>query len=108
MRQYNRAKQRRLDHQCIVEHTLVEYEEDRIQTRRPNKRKILRPIAEVDSRSEFDSGRSCHPHGNRADEFEPRTKRKKWREFGVSIEDGRTHRPGCGTESASEEIGDAA
>lgn len=108
MRQYNRAKQRRLDHQCITEHTLDEYEEDRIQTRRPNKRKILRPIAEVDSRSEIDSGRSCYPHGNRADEFEPRTKRKKRREFGVSIEDGRTHRPGCGTESASEEIGDAA
>ncbi len=108
MRHYNRAKQRRLDYQCITEHTVDEYEEDRIRTRRSNKRKTLWPIAEVDSGSGADSGRSSQPNGNRADEFEPRIKRKKRREFGISIKDGRTHRPGCGIESASEEIGEAA
>jgi hypothetical protein len=108
MRQYNRAKQRRLDHQCVVEHTINEYEEDRIQARRSNKRKVFWQASESDSGSEADSGRSGKSHGNRPNEFEPRTKRKKRREFGVSIEDGRAHRPGCGIESAAEEIGDAA
>jgi len=108
MRQYSRAKQKRLDYICITEHTIGEYEEDRIQTRRSNKRKTFWSDSKDDDRTGADSRRSGRSHGNCSDEFEPRAVRKKRRELGVPVEDGRAHRPGCGTESAPEKVGEAA
>ena len=108
MRQYSRAQQRRLDYRCITEHTIAEYEEDRIQTRRSNKRKTFWSDPKDDDRTGADSRRSGRSHGNCSDEFEPRAVRKKRRESRIPLEDGRAHEPRCGTESATEEVGEAA
>lgn len=108
MKQYNRAKQKRVDFNSIIEHTISEYEEDRIQARRRNKRKTLHPDPEDDGTKESQSGRSCQAHGYSSDEFESSHVQKKRRKFGISFEDGREHRPRCRTENATEKIGEAA
>lgn len=108
MKQYNRAKQKRVDFNSIIEHTVSEYEEDRIQACRRNKKKTLQSDTEDDGTREPQSGRSCQAHGYSSNESESSHVQKKWRKFGISFEDGREHRPGCRTESKAEEIGEAA
>ena len=108
MKQYNRAKQKMVDFLSIIEHTVSEYEKDRIQACRPNKRKTLQPDPEDNGSSEPYSGGSCQAHGYCSNESESSDVQKKWRKFGISFEDGREHRPRRGTESSPEKIGEAA
>jgi len=108
MKHYNRAKQKRVDFDSIIEHTISEYEEDRIKTCRRYKRKTLQSDTEDDGTTEPQSGRSCQAHGYSSNKSESSHVQKKWCKFGISFEDGREHRPRCRTESKAEEIGEAA
>ncbi len=108
MKQYSRAKQKRVDFHSIIEHTVSEYEEDRIQACRRNKRKTLQSDTEDNGTTKPQSGRSCQAHGYSSNESESSHVQKKWCKFGISFEDGREHRPRCRIESATKKIGEAA
>lgn len=108
MKQYNRAKQKRIDFNSIIENTISEYEEDRIQARRSNKRKTLQPDPKDDGEREHQSRRSSQAHGHCPNESESSYVQKKRSEFRISFEDGREYRPGCGAEGAPDKIGEVA
>jgi hypothetical protein len=108
MKQYNRAKQKLVDFYSIIEHTVGEYEEDRIQACRRNKRKTLQSDTEDDGTTKPQSGRSCQAHEYSSNESESSHVQEKRRKFGISFEDGREHKSGCGAEGATEKIGEAA
>ena len=108
MRQYRRARQKRNDLNSINEYTITEFDERRIHARRSNQGKALCPSPKDDGATGHQSGRDCQAHRRSSNEHQSSNVSKECGEHRFSIEDGREHRPGCGTESSAEKIGDAA
>ena len=106
MRQYNRAKQKRLDLISVKCHTISIDDEEGAPSSRTNQRRTLLFNREDDGKGRHHAGGGCPEDRSPALQHQQGDAREKYRERRFSAENGGEHRFGCGTDGP-EEIGEA-
>ena len=108
MKQYNRAKEKRMDLISVYDYTIDSDDGKRIHSCRQNKRSTVLHDSKDNGERGDQSGRSGSSNWGEAIQHQQSDAQKICGERGFSPEDGREHWSGCGTENAVQKIGDAA